>query len=604
MQSYLTKDRIALLDHIGFPWDNIGDGEHGLSKKWMANFSMLKEYKLLYGHVCVPEIYVHDCNNTNENTNDNLSQSQSQVPVKLGVWVKNQRRNARIRPNDAKTIMRTEKLNEVGFVWDTREGGGASFNATWTTRYKELKCFGESQGHFHIPMNESREYDKLALWVRSQRSLYRQFNWYTLHKTPNSSKDCSMTATRIQLLNEIGFDWDGIESLEQRRNDTWWDRFEELRLVHDAYGPMDIGTVIRGDGISILNSANVNVNVNVNAPTICDLDLNRLHRWTKTQRVQYKEWKRSNGTKTCLNRERIKAMAELGFTWDIRKDQWHSKFQQLIAFGDQYNHYNVPTAIPRTEIASFYEAQEGELSNRQEFWNKMTELGRWTRGQRSRFRKYKRGENVSNRTRDLMQLLDNIGFLEVGKVLDGSVSAAMGASPEEKKLIWDRYFAKLETFQKTYGHCFIPYPSDEKNIERKNLYEWVALQRRRFRIIVKKRSQGQSVGAIDLERFEKLEGLGFIFNLHEHKFQCSLIKLRFFHSRFGHSKVSPSYRDDPRLYTFVRRQRHLYRERLLKGAKNSLCDERIEKLSQLDFIWCPRGYSSFSSVDEISPDLS
>lgn len=575
VKSYLTKDRIELLDYIGFPWNNIGEREDGLSKKWMANFQMLKAYKLLYGHACVPEIYV--C------CNENLP-LEEQVPVQLGIWVKNQRRNARIRPTDARTIMRTEKLNEVGFVWDTREEGVvSSFNTTWTTRYEELKCFGDTQGHFHVPMNESREYDRLALWLRSQRSSYRQFNWYTMHKTPNSSKDCAMTATRIQLLNDIGFDWDGLESLEQRRNDTWWDRFEELRLVHDTFGHINIGRVVRGDGISILNT--------VNALAICDLDLNRLHRWTKTQRVQYNEWTWSNGTKTCLNRERIKAMNELGFTWDKRTDLWHSKFQRLIAFGDKYNHYNVPTAIPRNEIASFYEAQEGALSNRQEFWDNMIELGRWARGQRSLYRKYKRGENVSNRTRALMRLLDDIGFLKVGKVSDESISAARGASPEEKKLIWDQNFAKLETFQNKHGHCFIPYPSDDNDIAQKYLYEWVVLQRRRFRIIVKKTNQGQSIGAIDLERFEKLEVLGFIFNVHEHKFQCSVNKLRVFYSRFGHSKVSPSHRDDPHLYTFVRRQRHLYRERLSKGAKNSLSDERIEKLSQLDFVWCPRGCS-------------
>jgi hypothetical protein len=284
-------------------------------------------------------------------------------------------------------------------------------------------------------------------------------------------------------------------------------------------------------------------------------------------------------------------MNELGFTWDKRTDLWHSKFQRLIAFGDKYNHYNVPTAIPRNEIASFYEAQEGALSNRQEFWDNMIELGRWARGQRSLYRKYKRGENVSNRTRALMRLLDDIGFLKVGKVSDESISAARGASPEEKKLIWDQNFAKLETFQNKHGHCFIPYPSDDNDIAQKYLYEWVVLQRRRFRIIVKKTNQGQSIGAIDLERFEKLEVVGFIFNVHEHKFQCSVNKLRVFYSRFGHSKVSPSHRDDPHLYTFVRRQRHLYRERLSKGAKNSLSDERIEKLSQLDFVWCPRGCS-------------
>jgi DNA-binding SARP family transcriptional activator len=143
----------------------------------------------------------------------------------------------------------------------------------------------------------------------------------------------------------------------------------------------------------------------------------------------------------------------------------------------------------------------------------------------------------------------------------------------------------LNDTQNKQGHCFIPYAREEHDMEKKRLHEWVAIQRRRFRIILKKMNQGQSVAAIDLERFDKLKKLGFIFNVHEYKFQCNLNELKEFHSRFGHSKVSPSHHGDRHLYNFVVRQRHLYRERILKGMNNSLCDERMEKLSKLDFVW-------------------
>ena len=569
VKSFLTKERRQLLDYVGFPW-NTTDKE-GLTKRWMANFSILKEYKRLYSHVRVPENFI--C--VDENLPD-----KEQVSVNLGVWVKNQRRNARIRPNDSKTRLRIEKLNEVGFIWDTKDEGNTIYDATWMRRYEELKQFRKERGNLHVPMNESREYDSLALWVRSQRSLYRQHNAFISH----TSTDCTCNTKRIDLLNDIGFAWNGKTSLEQRRNEAWWDRFAELRVFYDAFGHLDIGTVNRGycNGEGNNDASN----------TLNDrVDYNKLHRWTKTQRVRYKEWKQSNGTNMCLNRDKIKAMTELGFVWDKREERWQTQFQQLKAFGEKHSHYNVPTTIPSSDIAlSYGQQQEGALSNQEDFWNQMTELGRWTRGQRVLFRKYKRGDNVSDRSRDLMQQLDDLGFLdlETSTCSEESISAAIGASPEEKKNIWDRYFVKLIAFQKKHGHCFISYRSDEDDMEQKRLYEWVAIQRRRYRIIVKKTNHGRSVAGIDLERFDKLKKLDFIFNVHEYKFQYNLNKLKEFHSRFGHSKVSPSHQGDSRLYNFVGRQRYLYRERMLKGEKNSLCDERIEKLSQLDFVWSPR----------------
>ena len=568
VKSSLSKERIQLLDYVGFPWSRSSTGEKGLTKRWMAKYSMLKEYKRSYGHVRVPESYV--C--ADQNVSD-----EEQAPVNLGLWVKNQRRNARIRPNDSKTILRIEKLNEVGFIWDTKDEGNTIYDANWTNRYQELKQFGEEWGHLHVPMNESRE---LVLWQRSQRSLYRQYNAHTSNSL-HLSKDCTVKENeRIELLNSINFDWNGRTSMEQRRNETWWNRFEELQVFRDTFGHLDIGAVIRGYGKSECNNSNA-----ANYSDIC-VDMDKLYRWTNTQRVRYKGWNQSNEIKTHLTRDRIEAMTELGFVWDKREDQWQIKYQQLKAFGEEHGHYNVPTAIPSLDSALTYiHQQDDAISNQEDFWNQMTELGRWARGQRVLFRKYKRGDDVSTRSRDLMQQLDNLGFLDIRTNSDESISAAIGSSPEEKEIIWDRYFAKLNDTQNKQGHCFIPYAREEHDMEQKRLHEWVAIQRRRFRIILKKMNQGQSVAAIDLERFDKLKKLGFIFNVHEYKFQCNLNELKEFHSRFGHSKVSPSHHGDRHLYNFVVRQRHLYRERILKGMNNSLCDERMEKLSKLDFVW-------------------
>ena len=533
IKSYLTPERVELLDAIGFPWNNVkGTKEEGLTKRWMDKWSCLADFKEEHGHVRVAESLVYK-------------------GVKLGVWVKNQRRNARTKQGDDIMNHRVEKLNELGFIWDTRENGDTVYDVTWMKRYEDLKVFHERNLHFQLPKNS-----ELAVWVKSQRVLYRQY------QSNGNVSYSGFNMERIKLMDDIGFDWDGKKSLELRRNETWWKILEELRLFQEAFGHLDVGSIMRkvaSDSDDLECSAKNE-----------DFNVTKLHHWVNVQRVQYKRY--SDGGKICLTRERIKALSSLGFVWNQHDEQWQRKFEQLKAFGDTYGHFDVPTAMPCAEVASTYEQSSDE------FWNDITEVGRWARGQRASYRKYKRDEDLQPSLKDRMMQLENIGFLDY--------SDLAGDSPEEKMIIWDLQFAALEQFQAEHGHCMVT-PGDDSN----RLHAWTILQRRRFRVVNKNAEQNNFVSEIDLERLEKFKELGFVFNVHEYKFQSSLNRLKEYQSTFGHARVKPSYRKDPHLYPFVRRQRELYRARKLKHAQNSLSEERIEKLNAVGFVWCPRGFS-------------
>ena len=47
-----------------------------------------------------------------------------------------------------------------------------------------------------------------------------------------------------------------------------------------------------------------------------------------------------------MTEERVKALEGLGFVWDSQFALWEERFQELIAYRNQYGHANVPTNFP------------------------------------------------------------------------------------------------------------------------------------------------------------------------------------------------------------------------------------------------------------------
>jgi hypothetical protein len=62
---------------------------------------------------------------------------------------------------------RIEKLNEVGFVWDSLE-------AQWLECFEELKEYKREHGDTLVPVNYSAN-PSLGVWVGTQRKDYKKF---------------------------------------------------------------------------------------------------------------------------------------------------------------------------------------------------------------------------------------------------------------------------------------------------------------------------------------------------------------------------------------------------------------------------------------------
>ena len=86
----------------------------------------------------------------------------------------------------------------------------------WNMKYQELKEYKRQYGHCRVTRDatgklcsQNDQIRKLGVWVGLQRRIYRQ--------NPKQIR-----SDRIFLLNELGFDWDPIETM-------WNEKFEQLK---------------------------------------------------------------------------------------------------------------------------------------------------------------------------------------------------------------------------------------------------------------------------------------------------------------------------------------------------------------------------------------
>lgn len=81
------------------------------------------------------------------------------------------------------------------------------------TQQEELKRFHATYGHCNVPQ-KYEENKQLGAWVRTQKQQY---------KLLAEGKPSHMSQARIELLNELGFEWSG-----EKRDKFWSERYAEL----------------------------------------------------------------------------------------------------------------------------------------------------------------------------------------------------------------------------------------------------------------------------------------------------------------------------------------------------------------------------------------
>ena len=218
--------------------------------QWFRKFEQLVRYKEIHGHCLVAcsttgvptskkdeSFPSHLTRSTSSTSSFSFSASCSSSSSATGAggtaedfldnddynslarWVKRQRYQYRLLESGAHSTLTDERkqaLDEIGFVWKSHE-------ARWEDRFQELMEFRSHSGHCNVPKGYTSN-RQLAIWVKCQRRQYKliaagrfgagagQNNMNERGDNPRrltsgNKRKITLTPSRVQRLNEVGFCW-------------------------------------------------------------------------------------------------------------------------------------------------------------------------------------------------------------------------------------------------------------------------------------------------------------------------------------------------------------------------------------------------------------
>jgi len=221
--------------------------------------------------------------------------------------------------------------------------------------------------------------------------------------------------------------------------------------------------------------------------------------------------------KQCkLELDRIHRLDSLGFDWDPRVGAWEEKFAELVQFKEELRHCNVPQR-----------------------WPENPKLATWVAEQRTQFTK---------------------GKLEPERI---ERLEALGLVWDARAAAWEEKFEELVQFTEKHDHCNVP----SKCPENPKLGSWVGIQRRT-----------KSEGKLQPERIRRLDALRFAWDLKAIAWEERFAELVQFRQEHSDCNVPEGWPDNPKLATWVGRQRN-------RKKKGKLEPERVRRLEALGLVW-------------------
>lgn len=253
----------------------------------------------------------------------------------LAAWTAEQRvrydLHERGRPSPL-TPERYERLRELGLTVNPWEG-----------RLDELRGYKALHGDCDVPL----DYPGLGLWVLNQRDAF------------HFERDV-FPQDRIDKLEALGFNWNrwGRNRLKVRE-EAWDTQFAKLVEFIEVHGHSNISQH--------------------------DKDNERLGKWIKNQRYEYRKYHNKGLGPSRLGKDRIEKLNEIGFQWRLRPERipWEERFNALVEFKEAHGHCRVPMNVP--------------------------ELGKWAKYQRDQYVLRARGKKAKI-TKQKIDMLTSIGF--------------------------------------------------------------------------------------------------------------------------------------------------------------------------------------------------
>ena len=384
---------------------------------------------------------------------------------------------------DELSLIRKSLLEDLdGWVWSERD-------AWWQNGFEEYRTYVKKYNSVLVAIDYITDDNfKLGGWVRTQRS-----EWDKL------------SDERRVKLEEVGF------SLDPDR-DRWLQRFREYKEEFDRVSDHDK-----------LSSENRD--------------------WAGQQRGRRKK---------SLNTEQIELLESLsGWAWDKRSADWEKNFGLFREFVLEFGHAAVPMKYEKAGaklgvwVNGLRQRKEKQSVDRLKrlnglgfIWNTLeaawennfnllkkykTEFGTLEVPKSTVYEGEKLGTWVYIQRRDQQHmdpkrraLLDGIGFRF-----------------EERDALadqWDNYFKAALSFKNREGHLLVKKGHLEDNLD---LATWISTQRSNYK-----------KGKLDDVRVEKLDAIGMVWDVPEHKFNIAVDALLTFKAREGHINVPHSHQED------------------------------------------------------------
>lgn len=284
-----------------------------------------------------------------------------------------------------------------------------------------------------------------------------------------------------------------------------------------------------------------------------------------------------NALNNALNEEQDKCYSSNSVNINSRRAQWDSMFDEL----KEYKSTHGDTLVPATYLEN-------------------PSLGYWVDRQRQLYRmRLEADEGYDNQmitiTDEKIERLDSIDF--VWSVYEHT---------------WNARYEELKAYVNENGNALVPwkYPQNEQ------LGLWVMTQRRIYKLMQQGEQKGDELtdrsDVID-DRIQKLNEIGFVWDLHEAQFLERLEELKVYRMNNGDTLVPKQYSAQPLLGGWINKQRQDYKRYMAKkkieeewrgksvldekvqkemerlnSRSTGMTEERIRLLEAEDFVWDPK----------------
>jgi len=378
------------------------------------------------------------------------------VSKELAEWVAKQR--SQYRRAHSKRGKLTEDLQIRIVILESMGFIWYEREAQWQRSFNRLEAYQKERGSLRV---NKKENPQLWNWVDQQRKAYH------LRK---------LSDERYDLLKSIDFIFDAQEA-------SWWEFYEKLCDYKKEHGDTLVPVHSHSD--------------------------KAVGAWVARQRRLHNIGQ--------LQEDRVQALEDISFSWDVHGDAWESFYEKLNEFYKEHGH----TRVPRSSTS---------------LWN-------WADRQRRKLRD--RAEELesaqdSERARALEKMgfsLEEDGQDRVSRLMDLTFQVAIHDET------WMENFERLCAFKEKFGHFSIP--SDSTSYQ--ELSNWVRHQRFLY-----------NRGTIPKERFDALDGIDFAWTAQAARWDRMYERLVRFNVKHGHTRVPSS---EAELYRWINQQRKILQQR-------------------------------------------